>query len=106
MKRAPHPLLVNVGRRVAELRAEQGLTQEELAERAELSARYIQRVESGGENLTLLTLLHVADALRVEPADLLQQARRGPAGPGRPPKSGAKPSGRGTRRGASKAAAE
>ena len=71
---------------MAELRADRALTQEKLAERAELSARYIQRVEAGGENLTLLTLLRLAEALEVEPAEFLQQALRGPAKPGRPPK--------------------
>jgi transcriptional regulator with XRE-family HTH domain len=79
-----HPLLLNVGRRVAELRIARKLTQEELAERAEVSARYIQRIERGRENLTLVTVANLAKALGVEVVSLLRKAKVGPAKPGRP----------------------
>jgi transcriptional regulator with XRE-family HTH domain len=84
-----HPLLLNVGRRVAELRASQKLTQEELAERAGISARYIQRIEAGHENLTLTTMASVAKALGVEVASLLRKSKLKPAKAGRP--AGTKP---------------
>jgi transcriptional regulator with XRE-family HTH domain len=57
-------LLLDVGRRVAEIRAGQELTQEELAERAGLSARYVQRVEAGEENLTVRSLAMLGTILR------------------------------------------
>jgi transcriptional regulator with XRE-family HTH domain len=37
----------DIGRRIAELRRQQGLTQEELAEKARLNVRTIQRIEQG-----------------------------------------------------------
>jgi transcriptional regulator with XRE-family HTH domain len=92
-----HPLLLNVGRRVAEVRVSQKLTQEELAERGGISARYIQRIERGRENLTLLTVASLAKALGVEVVSLMRKAKVGPAKPGRP-KVGKRPPGkRGTK---------
>jgi transcriptional regulator with XRE-family HTH domain len=46
----------NVGRRVAELRAKAGLTQEQQAERLGFTLKYLQRIEGGGENLTVRSL--------------------------------------------------
>lgn len=40
-----------------------GLTQAELAERLDVSAAYVQRVEAGGANLTVGQLARFADAL-------------------------------------------
>jgi transcriptional regulator with XRE-family HTH domain len=82
-----HPLLLNVGRRVAELRIARKLTQEELAERAEVSARYIQRIERGRENLTLVTVANLAKALGVEVVSLFRKAKGRPSRPGRPVKT-------------------
>lgn len=45
----PTLVMRHVGRRVAERRAAQGWTQEELAERAEVSVGYVRQVEGGGE---------------------------------------------------------
>jgi transcriptional regulator with XRE-family HTH domain len=80
----PERVLGLIGRRVAELRAERDLTQEQLAERAEVSARYVQRVEAGTENLTVRTLIKVSNALRVPLADLLVTPVAPRAQPGRP----------------------
>jgi transcriptional regulator with XRE-family HTH domain len=75
----------HVGRRVAELRAALGWTQEELAERAEVSVGYVRQVEGGRENLTIVSLVKLATLLGADPGDLFTlpttQARRG-----RPPK--------------------
>lgn len=60
-----------VGGRVAEARRERGLTQEQLAERVGKSAKWVQRVESGTENLELDTLSTFANALATTPASLL-----------------------------------
>jgi len=62
-------VLRRFGRRIAELRVEKGLTQEQLAERAKCSARYIQMVESG-TNLSIRTASGFAKVLRVELAEL------------------------------------
>ena len=57
------------GRRIAELRVQKGLTQEELAERARLSVRYIQMVEAG-TNVSIRTAIRFANLLRVELPEL------------------------------------
>lgn len=78
----------NVGRRVAELRARAGLTQERLAERLGLSVKYIQRVEGGGENLTVRSLARIAGLLGVAVTELFRKPRTKKAGPGRPKRKG------------------
>lgn len=80
----PKRVLALIGRRVAELRAARELTQEQLAERAEVSARYVQRVEAGTENLTVRTLIKMSNALRVPLAELLVPPSASRARPGRP----------------------
>lgn len=57
-------LLRQVGRRVAGLRAERGLTQEELATRLRMSDRYLRRIEAGEINVSLWSLAKIANALR------------------------------------------
>ena len=68
----PERLLKAFGRRVAEVRAEKGLTQEELAARVDVAARYIQQVEAGTQNVTLATVARLAAGLRVPVAELFQ----------------------------------
>jgi transcriptional regulator with XRE-family HTH domain len=80
----PERVLRLIGRRVAELRIAHELTQEQLAERAEVSARYIQRVEAGTENLTVRTLIKMSNALRISFAELLVAPLAPRARPGRP----------------------
>ncbi len=76
-----------MGRRVAEVRRARGLTQAELAEAAGVTTRYIQTIESGRQNLTLVSLFHVAAALRVAVLDLFVAPVSPPARRGRPSKS-------------------
>jgi transcriptional regulator with XRE-family HTH domain len=54
------------------LREQGDLTLEEASHRAGLHWRHWQKIESGEVNLTLATLARVADALHVEPAQLLE----------------------------------
>jgi UDP-N-acetylglucosamine 1-carboxyvinyltransferase len=80
----PERVLGLIGRRVAELRTARALTQEQLAERAEVSARYVQRVEAGTENLTIRTLIKMSNALRTSLEELLVAPTGPRARPGRP----------------------
>ena len=57
---------------VRSLREKCGLTQEELAERAEVSATYIGYIERGDNVPTLIVILQIASALSVRPAELLR----------------------------------
>ena len=53
----------NLGLKVSELRQQKGLTQEQLAERCEVSARTIQRIESGEVDPRAYTLNCLSEAL-------------------------------------------
>jgi transcriptional regulator with XRE-family HTH domain len=64
-------IVLNVGRRVAELRQHAGLSQAQLAERLGVSVQYLSRVELG-TNLTLNTMVKLANAFRVSVPDLFQ----------------------------------
>jgi len=47
-------------------RIKRGLTQAELAERVNVHEKYIGKVETGKQNLTVKTLVKIAQALEVE----------------------------------------
>jgi len=53
----------DIGLKVAELRAEKGITQEYLAENCEVSARTIQRIESGEVEPRAFTLNSLSNIL-------------------------------------------
>jgi transcriptional regulator with XRE-family HTH domain len=77
-------VLRDLGRRVAELRADNGLTQEGLAEQVDLAPRYLQAIESGRENPTARVLIEIAFNLHVSMSDLFRPPRS-PGRSGRPP---------------------
>jgi transcriptional regulator with XRE-family HTH domain len=58
------------GLRVRELREKRKLTQEELADLSGLNRPYLTLVESGKENISVVNLLAIANALGVTPAEL------------------------------------
>lgn len=60
-----------IARRVRSRRAELGLSQEGLAERAELDVRHIQKIEASESNATLETLCKLATALKMNLGELL-----------------------------------
>jgi len=48
-------------------------TQEELAHRAELSTRYVGKIERGHVSPTINVLGRIADALGIDPCDLMRR---------------------------------
>ena len=54
-----------VGKRVKELRNKLGLSQEELADYAELDRTYIPSVERGRRNISIVNIEKLASALKV-----------------------------------------
>lgn len=54
------------------IRHEKNLTQEELAAQAELSMRYIGAIERGKVSASVTVLGQIADALGIDPADLIR----------------------------------
>lgn len=80
----PDRVLRAVGRRVAELRVASGLTQERLAEQLSVSTKYVQQIESGTQNLSLRSLVRLADAVSAPVAALLEQPKSPRSPIGRP----------------------
>ncbi len=64
---------VQVGLNVRRFRRRAGLSQEELAHRANLDRTYISGVERGVRNPTVLVLQEIAAVLDVKPAELLTE---------------------------------
>ena len=59
-----------LGKRIRFLRESKGLTQEVLGEKAELSYKFVGEVERGEVNISLDSLINIADALEVKINDL------------------------------------
>ena len=59
------------GKRLRELRLERELSQEKLAEMADLHRNYVGVLERGIQSASLDAICKLASALRVRPADLL-----------------------------------
>ena len=79
--------LRDLGLRVGELRQRGHFTQEKLAERLKVSPRWLQSVEAGRENLTVGTLVRLANALKVPMAEFFAPPAITKRKPGRPPRS-------------------
>ena len=67
MKRAPH---VVFGQNVCRLRTAAKFTQESLAEKADLSRRFIQEIEAGAKSPTVNTVVSLKKALQCSWNDL------------------------------------
>ncbi|MEN9797231.1 MAG: hypothetical protein RL653_927 [Pseudomonadota bacterium] len=84
----------SVAGNVARLRQARAWTQEQLAERANLAPRYLQRVERGTVNISVTVLVQLARGLSVPASRLLRPSSITPARKGRPPKTQDRPAGR------------
>ena len=70
----PDPRIV-FGRRARELRIERKLSQEKLAEMAELHRNYVGGIERGERNVGLLNIVKLAHGLNVRPTRLIEPLR-------------------------------
>lgn len=55
-----------VGKRICRLRKMQGMTREELAERAKVTSKFLYEVEAGRKGLSAVTLYDISQALSVK----------------------------------------
>ena len=60
------------GKNVRKLRLDRGLSQEKLAELADLHRNYVGGVERGERNIAIINIVRLARALKVKPAKLLE----------------------------------
>ncbi len=63
--------LTDIGNRLYKIRKSKGLTQAEVAEKADFSDRTYADIERGSTNMRLETLLKICDALNITPNDIL-----------------------------------
>ena len=63
--------LNKIGRTIAKVRREKGMTQEDLAGVVGMDRSYLSEIENGYKNLSVLVLLDIAEALGVLPSRLL-----------------------------------
>ena len=70
----------DLGRRVARRRGELGLTIEQLADRVQMSARYLEYLEGHAAIAGIDTLLRLADGLEISLSDLLGEHADWPSG--------------------------
>jgi transcriptional regulator with XRE-family HTH domain len=78
-------IILNVGRRIAEIREELGWTQQQAAEKLKMPVNNLQRMEMG-MNLTIRTLVRLAKGFGVPTRSLLDEPASKKRRPGRPRK--------------------
>lgn len=69
------PVLIALGQAIRRVRQEKAISQEKLALLAEVDRSYVGRVERGDNNVAILTLKRLADALQVTVAHLMAEAQ-------------------------------
>jgi transcriptional regulator with XRE-family HTH domain len=67
--------LCEFGNRVRVLRMKRGMSQERLAEEADLHRTYVGSIERGERNVALKNILRLSRALSVTPSDLMKGMR-------------------------------
>lgn len=65
-------ILIKLGKKVREERHKQGLSQEDLAEKAGLHRTYIRMIERGEKNITLVNIQKISKALDLKIYQLFQ----------------------------------
>lgn len=63
--------LESFGRRLAALRVQRGMSQDDLAQAVGIRASEVRRVERGQRDLSVIMLADLAEALQVFPGDLM-----------------------------------
>lgn len=71
---APH--LAVLGRVLVKAREARGLKQSEVAESLGLPASYLSKVENGTRRLDVIELVRIAEAIGVDPADIIRELQR------------------------------
>jgi transcriptional regulator with XRE-family HTH domain len=70
---AKHPALKKLGARIRELRERRKLSQEALADVAQIGRSYMSGIERGVRNCSTLHLLRLASALKTRVGDLFPE---------------------------------
>lgn len=65
------PRLVSFGEKVRKIRKEKGLSQEALADLADIDRSYMGHIERGNQNITITKMHQIAEALEIPVQELL-----------------------------------
>lgn len=74
-KNRQDPVLLALGGAIKRIRLEQNISQERLALLAEVDRSYVGRVERGDNNVAILTLARLANALDIPISKLMKEAK-------------------------------
>lgn len=66
-------ILIKFGKKVRVIRLSKKMSQEELAERANVHRTYIGMIERGEKNITLKNIQKIANALEVQIGELMKE---------------------------------
>lgn len=69
------PKLIALGEAIRRVRLSKGISQEKLALLAEVDRSYVGRIERGDNNVSVLTLSMIANALGISLATLIHKAK-------------------------------
>jgi transcriptional regulator with XRE-family HTH domain len=69
-------LRVGLGRAIARLRKERGLSQERFAQKCDIGRTYMTGIERGKHNVSLDLIERIAKGLKVDAASLFAEAER------------------------------
>lgn len=64
-------ILQNIGLKIRTLREERNISQQDLAAACNFEKSNMSRIESGGNNLTISTLLKICEVLKVKLKDIV-----------------------------------
>lgn len=64
-------LLLEIGDNIRKIRKERGYSQEEFADVAGFSRSYYTEIETGKRNISVLNLIRIIKALKVDPNELI-----------------------------------
>jgi len=59
-----------LGKRIRQLRQDQGISQEALANLTKIDRSYMGAIERGEQNITLKKFFHICEALEIEPYEV------------------------------------
>lgn len=68
--------LVILGDILVRAREARGLKQSQVAEALELPASYLSKIEKGNRRLDVIELIHIAEAMEADPAEIIRDVQR------------------------------
>ncbi len=72
MLKSKHTFTIIVGKNISRIRKEQKLTQVQLAFEAGVTREFINKIESGKNNVSLKNLILIAEVLSIHPKKLFE----------------------------------